>query len=87
VHHWTAAANLEWNPEAIEAAGATLRYLAQYLPDLYPIEMPFSKFKAYSRKLAQHTIPGIQRGIRCFLPSLKEQECANYFNHPGYPST
>ena len=29
--------------EAIEARGATLRYLPQYSPDLNPIEMPFSK--------------------------------------------
>ena len=33
--------------EAIAAAGATLRYLPQYSPDLNPIEMPYSKFKAY----------------------------------------
>jgi len=38
--------------EAIEAAGATLRYLPQYSPDLNPIEMPFSKLKAHLRKLA-----------------------------------
>ena len=44
--------------EAVEAAGATLRYLPQYSPDLNPIEMPFSKFKAYLRKLAQRTVPG-----------------------------
>jgi DDE superfamily endonuclease len=29
--------------DAIEAAGATVRYLPQYSPDLNPIEMPFSK--------------------------------------------
>ena len=34
--------------EAIEARGATLRYLPQYSPDLNPIEMPFSKLKARS---------------------------------------
>jgi transposase len=73
--------------EAIEAAGATLRYLPQYSPDLNPIEMPFSKFKAHLRKLAQRTIPGIRRGIRSFLSSLKEQECANYLSHAGYAST
>jgi transposase len=73
--------------EAIEAAGATLRYLPQYSPDLNPIEMPFSKFKAYLRKLAQRTIPGIRRGIRSFLSSLKGQECANYLRHAGYAST
>jgi transposase len=32
--------------EAIDARGATLRYLPQYSPDLNPIEMPFSKLKA-----------------------------------------
>ena len=72
--------------EAIEAAGATLRYLPKYSPDLNPIEMPFSKFKAYLRKLAQRTIPGIRRGIRSFLSSLKGQECANYLRHAGYAS-
>jgi transposase len=39
--------------EAIAAAGATLRYLPQYSPDLNPIEMPYSKFKAYMRRLAE----------------------------------
>jgi len=72
--------------DAIEAAGATLRYLPQYSPDLNPIEMPFSKFKAYLRKLAQRTIPGIRRDIRSFLSSLKGQECANYLRHAGYAS-
>jgi len=72
--------------EAIEAAGATLRYLPQYSPDLNPIEMPFSKFKAYLRKLAQRTIPGIGHAIRSFLSSIKGQECANYLSHAGYAS-
>jgi len=70
--------------EAIEAAGATLRYLPQYSPDLNPIEMPFSKFKSYLRKLAQRTVPGIRHAIRSFLPSLTGQECANYLRHAGY---
>src|SRR5205823_4540557 len=39
--------------EAIEARGATLRYLPQYSPDLNPIEMPFSKLKADLRKAAE----------------------------------
>jgi transposase len=32
--------------EAIEARGATLRYLPKYSPDLNPDEMPCSKLKA-----------------------------------------
>jgi transposase len=72
--------------EAIEAAGATLRYLPQYSPDLNPIEMSYNKFKAYMRKFAARTIPGIHRAIRSFLPCLKPQECANCFRHAGYVS-
>jgi hypothetical protein len=38
--------------EAVEARGATLRYLPKYSPDLNPIEMSFSRLKAYLRKAA-----------------------------------
>jgi transposase len=72
--------------EAIEAAGATLRYLPKYSPDLNPIEMPFSKFKTHLRKFAQRTVPGIRHAIRSFLASLTGQECANYLRHAGYAS-
>ena len=72
--------------EAIAAAGATLRYLPQYSPDLNPIEMPYSKFKAYMRKLAERTVAGVSRAIRSFLPSVNGGECANYFRHAGYVS-
>ena len=70
--------------EAIENARATLRYLPQYSPDLNPIEMPFSKFKAFLRRAAERTIPGLRRAIRSFLPRLRARECANYFRHAGY---
>ena len=39
--------------EAIEAVGAELLYLPKYSPDLYPIEMSFSKLEAYLRKAAE----------------------------------
>lgn len=35
---------------AIEAAGATLRYLPPYSPDLNPIEQSFAKLKGLLRK-------------------------------------
>jgi len=41
---------------AIEATGATPRYLPPYSPDLNPIEMAFSKFKALLKKAAARTI-------------------------------
>jgi transposase len=72
--------------EAIENARATLRYLPKYSPDLNPIEIPYSKFKAFLRTAATRTVPGLNRAIRSFIPLLGPQECANYFRHAGYAS-
>jgi transposase len=72
--------------EAIEKARATVRYLLQYSPDLNPIELPYSKFKALLRKIAARTVPGLYRTIRSFIPLPSPQECANYFRHAGYAS-
>jgi transposase len=73
--------------QAIEKAGATVRYLPRYSPDLNPIELPYSKLKALLRKVAERTVPGLYRAIRSFVPQLRPRECANYFRHAGYAST
>lgn len=70
--------------EAIEARGATLRYLPQYSPDLNPIEMPFSKLKAFLRKVAERTVPALCRRIGYFARCLTAREARNYFRHAGY---
>ena len=70
--------------EAIEARGATLRYLPQYSPDLNPIEMPFSKLKADLRKAAERTVPRLCRRIGSFARRLSPAEAFNYFRHAGY---
>jgi transposase len=72
--------------EAIEKTQATLRYLPKYSPDLNPIEMSYSKFKTFMRKVAARTVPSLNRAIRSFIPQLSAQECANYFTHAGYAS-
>src|SRR5437667_4502439 len=72
--------------EAIETAGATLRYLPKYPPDLNPIEQAFSKLKAHLRKAAERTIPRLSRRIGALAATFSAQECANYFSHAGYAS-
>jgi len=72
--------------EAIEAVGAELLYLPKYSPDLNPIEMSFSKLKAYLRKAAERTQRSLRRRIGLFVPRLGADECANYFAHAGYVS-
>ena len=71
---------------AIEATGATLRYLPPYSPDLNPIEMAFSKFKALLKKAAARTIEDLWTAIAQALPQLTPNDCANYFTAAGYGS-
>jgi transposase len=72
--------------EAIEKAGATVRYLPEYSPDLNPIELLYSKFKDYLRKAAERTVRRLLRAIRKFGPRIEARECASYFRHAGYAS-
>jgi transposase len=72
--------------EAIEAAGATVQYLPRYSPDFNPIEMPFSKFKAFLRKVSERTVRGLCRRIGSFVRTVSRAECRNYFRHAGYAS-
>jgi transposase len=71
----------------IEAAGAKLRYLPKYSPDLNPIEMAFGKLKVHLRKAALRTIPRLSRRIGALVAAFIRQECANCFRHGGYAST
>jgi transposase len=73
--------------ELIEAAGARLRYLPKYSPDLNAIEQAFSKLKAHLRKAAERTIPCLSRRIGALIATFSSQECGNYFRHAGYDST
>jgi transposase len=67
------------DPEAIEAAGATLIYLPKYSPDLNPIELAFSKLKAHLRKAAEHTIPRLLRRIGCSVTNSARKNAAISF--------
>lgn len=73
--------------EAIEGAGARLEYLPPYSPDLNPIEMPFSKLKAWLRKLSRRTIATLSRAIGEFVPTVTKPQARNYFRHAGYGAT
>jgi transposase len=70
--------------QAIERAGATLRYLPAYSPDLNPIEQVFAKLKAALRKAAARTFDALIEAIASALSSFTPQECANYLANSGY---
>ena len=72
---------------AIEAAGAELRYLPPYSPDLNPIEKAFSKLKAKLRAAEKRTISELETYLGEVLDCFSPQECENYFTSSGYPAT
>ena len=73
--------------EAIEAAGAELRYLPPYSPDFNPIEKAFSKLKALARKEENRTIAALEEFLGDVLDCYSPEECANYYQSCGYATT
>jgi transposase len=72
---------------AIEAAGAVVRYLPPYSPDLNPIELAFSKFKKLLRDGAERTTEKLWQLCGQVLDLFTETECRNYLRHCGYRYT
>ena len=73
--------------QIIEAAGAELRYLPAYSPDLNPIEQFIAKLKAHLRKAQERSIDGLCQRIGHLLDRFQPQEYANFFANSGYART
>jgi transposase len=73
--------------QLIKSAGAELRYLPPYSPDMNPIEKAFSKLKAYLRKIAERTVAGLMWALEACVDIFKSAECTNYFAACGYDTT
>jgi len=70
--------------KAIEAASAELRFLPPYSPDFNPIEMAFSKLKAFLKKTAARTVDELWEAIAQGIDTFTPTECENYFAAAGY---
>ena len=73
--------------QIIEAAGAELRYLPVYSPDLNPIEQAFAKLKAHLRKAQERSIEALCQRIGKLLDLFEPRECTNFFLNAGYAQT
>ncbi len=73
--------------ELIKAAGAELRFLPPYSPDLNPIEQAFAKLKAHLRKAQERSVAALWRRIGQLLDLFHPAECANFFANAGYDRT
>src|SRR5271166_2183903 len=61
--------------QLIKAAGAELRYLPPYSPDMNPIEKAYSKLKAFLRKIAERTVAGLLIALDACADIFKPAEC------------
>jgi len=68
----------------IESVGASVMRLPPYSPDFNPIEMAFSKLKAFLKKIAARTIDDLWAAIAKAIETFTPDECQNYFAAAGY---
>jgi len=71
----------------IAAAGARVRYLPAYSPDLNPIERLFSKLKAYLRSAKPRTVDAVIEAMGEALRAVRPSDIRGGFAHSGYPTT
>jgi transposase len=68
----------------IAGAGAEVRYLPAYSPDLNPIERLFSKLKAALRSAAARTVDGLIEALGEALREVSPGDILGWFAHSGY---
>ena len=73
--------------EAIEATGATVRYLPPYSPDFNPIESMWSKVKQHLRSAAARTHRRLVNAVGKALRSVTPNDCRGFFTGYGYTGT
>ena len=70
--------------DPIIAAGASVIYLPPYSPDFNPIEMMWSKMKAYLRKVKARTNELLETAIAEALGHVTTSDILAWFDEDGY---
>jgi len=73
--------------ELVRAAGAELRFLPPYSPDLSPIEKVFSKLKSILKKREPGTRLKLWDAITYAIQKITTDDCRNSFNACGDQAT
>lgn len=74
----------EFTLALIKTAGAEVRFLPAYSPDLNPIEMMWSKVKALLRKAQARNHPDLLKAIASALQAVTPQDALGWFAACGY---
>jgi len=70
--------------ELIRQAGAEVRFLPAYSPDLSPVEKMWSKVKACLRRAEARTPSALSQAIASAMASVTRQDAINWFAACGY---
>jgi transposase len=68
----------------IASVGASVRFLPPYSPDLNPIELMWSKLKAFLRAAEARTEADLLQAIARGLAAVSAQDAINFFAACGY---
>lgn len=70
--------------EIAAGCGARVVWLPPYSPDFSPIELMWSKVKAYLKKIKARTQAELEKAIALALQTVMLSDCRNWFRHCGY---
>ena len=70
--------------QLIEETSGELFFLPAYSPDYAPIEEPFSKLKAFLRRVGARTHEALQEAIGQALETVTVHDAPGCFTHCGY---
>jgi transposase len=70
--------------ELVESYQCKLRYLPSYSPDFNPIELVFSKIKAFIKALRPRETPNLIQAFQDALFTITTDDILNSFSHCGY---
>ena len=73
--------------EITATCGAQVIWLPPYSPDFSPIELMWSKLKAYLKKVKARTQAELEKAIAAALETITTSDCINWFRHCGYEVT
>jgi transposase len=73
--------------EIAASCGAYVLWLPPYSPDFSPIELMWSKVKAYLKKIKARTQEELEKAIAEALKTITISDCLNWFRHCGYEVT
>jgi len=70
--------------DLIAGAGATVKYLPAYSPDLNPIEKMWSKIKEFLRAAKARTSDALDAAIAAAFKKVTPEDAASWFASCGY---